>query len=451
MLPPFPPDGGMVSWRTAKRVGRGMLSLGMARTAWWQGLSSPLPPPPPLPARGDYVQKVENLIFDRQQKRGNGDRSYVQAAQQGSGAAVLARGDDEGSGWHTVRNRRELHQPPVTNMAGRCYRCLGRGHFARDCRDPIVCRVCLRTGHRKKECTNQGGMHRHEVDRRPAVMEGMETCLVGEVREGAPTAATILQGIPSSDKNSGQLECFQLDSGGFLLRGLSEEMYRELWGANQNNAEGDKIRWRRPLATDGVQMVKQEIATLEVRGVPFGLRSWTHTASLVRRFGSLRSMLNNGFQQGDPNVMCIEVAVSPGSKVPLSVAYDPAQGGKMAYISEIPGSSLTPGQTAGSATPIHVPPPKASTGKVMTRSLGLISWRIARRRQGESGRVTTTAQWRRSPEYNETGAPPALQATHLASLSPKKMKALQRAPALLNPTGLPWWAEHGRWHACKAE
>ena len=64
--------------------------------------------------------------------------------------------------------------------------------------------------------------------------------------------------------------------------------------------------------------------------------------------------------------MCIEVAVSPGSKVPLSVAYGPDQGGKMAYISVIPGSSPTPGQTAGSATPVHVPPPKASTGKAMT-------------------------------------------------------------------------------------
>ena len=197
-------------------------------------------------------------------------------------------------------------------------------------------------------------------------MEGTATCLVAEVREGAPTAATILQGIPISSKASGQLECFQLDSGSFLLRGLSEEMYWELWGATQTNAEGDKRRWRRPLATDGAQTAKQEIATLEVRGVPFGLRSWAHTASLVMRFGSLRSMLNNGLQQGDPNVMCIEVAVSSGSKVPLSVAYGPAPGGKMAYISVIPGSSLTPGQTAGSATPVHVPPPKASTGKATT-------------------------------------------------------------------------------------
>ena len=143
-------------------------------------------------------------------------------------------------------------------------------------------------------------------------------------------------------------------------------MYQELWGVTQTNAEGDKIQWRRPLATDGAHTAKQEIVTLEVRGVPFGLRSWTHTASLIRRFGSLISMLNNGLQQGDPNVMRIEVAVSPGSKVPLSVAYAPAPEGKLAYISVIPSSSLTPGQTAGSATPVHVPSPKASTGKATT-------------------------------------------------------------------------------------
>ena len=64
--------------------------------------------------------------------------------------------------------------------------------------------------------------------------------------------------------------------------------------------------------------------------------------------------------------MCIEVAVSPGSKVPLSVTYGPAPGGTTAYISVIPGSPLTPGQTAGSASPVHVPPPKASTGKATT-------------------------------------------------------------------------------------
>ena len=35
---------------------------------------------------------------------------------------------------------------------GRCVRCLARGHFARDCRDPIKCRLCRQSGHRQVSC-----------------------------------------------------------------------------------------------------------------------------------------------------------------------------------------------------------------------------------------------------------------------------------------------------------
>ena len=226
-----------------------------------------LPPPPPLPTRGAHIEKEDALLPDRQQKGGHGERSYAQVAQKETGAVRLARGDDEDIGWSTVRNRREFHRLPLTNMEGRCYRCLWRGHFARECWDPVVCRLCLRTGHRQKECTNQGELHRQEVGHRSSVMEGMATCFVGEILAGTSTAATILQGLPISDKPQGHPECFQLDSGSFLLQGLPKEIYRELWGITQLTTEGDKIRCRRPLATDGAQTVRHEIAIIE--GSPF--------------------------------------------------------------------------------------------------------------------------------------------------------------------------------------
>ena len=229
------------------------------------------PPPPPLPARGDNVQEEESRSSKQKAEAFPlCESSYAQVAQKETEVARLKRVEDDDSGLQKVRNRRELRQQPVTDMAGRCYRCLGKGHFARECRDPVVCRACMRTGHRQKDCMNQDGLHRHAVGHRSAVMEGMAACLVGEVQAGTPTTATILQGLPINDTPSGQPECFQLDSGGFLLRGLSEKMYRELWGVTQVNTEGDKIQWRRPLATDGAQMFRHEIIKLAVWGVPFG-------------------------------------------------------------------------------------------------------------------------------------------------------------------------------------
>ena len=132
---------------------------------------------------------------------------------------------------------------------------------------------------------------------------------------------TILQGIHIFDASHGHLECFRLDSGEFLLRCLPKAIYREIWGTTQFTMNGAQIRWRRTPAMDGAQMVKQETVTLEVWGVPFGLRSSTHMTSLVRGFGSLLSMPENGLQQGDLNVMRIEVAVSRDTTVPLRAVH----------------------------------------------------------------------------------------------------------------------------------
>jgi hypothetical protein len=40
------------------------------------------------------------------------------------------------------------YTPHIPLLHSRCFRCLVRGHSARDCRDPICCRICHDSGHR---------------------------------------------------------------------------------------------------------------------------------------------------------------------------------------------------------------------------------------------------------------------------------------------------------------
>ena len=167
-------------------------------------------------------------------------------------------GDDEESCWITVQKQRVPHRRLPTSMYGRCFRCLGNGHFAREFRDPVVCRLCLRPGHRQKGCTHYGGWKRHEVDNRSEIMEKMAGCLVGEVMAGTSTVATIIQNLPTNEASQGQPECFQLDSGEFLLRRLPKPIYWELLGTTQIIKEEVQIHWRRPMATDGALMARKE-------------------------------------------------------------------------------------------------------------------------------------------------------------------------------------------------
>ena len=207
----------------------------------------------------------------------------------------------------------------------------------------------------------------HEMDNRSKIMEKVARCLVGEVLAGTPTLATIIQELPINDVPPGQPQCFRLDSGELLLRRLPKPLYRELLGTTQIIMDEAQIRWRCPLATDGAFMVRKETITLEVRGVLFGLRSKIHTTNLVRGSGSLQSIINNGLQQGDPNVMHIEVTVFGDTNVLQSVAVDSAPGGPLAVLLVILGAFPKPGQTAASATPGPLASPKASKGKATTQ------------------------------------------------------------------------------------
>ena len=256
---------------------------------------------------------------------------------------------------------------------------------------PVVCRLCLR----------------------PDIMEQMTGCLVEEVRAGTLTAETIIQNLPIIEAAQGQPECFELDSGEFLLRQIPKVIYRELLGTTQITKEEAQIHWRQSMATDGALMARKETVTVEVRGAPFGLRSSNHTANLVRGFGSLQSIINNGLQQGNPNVMRIAVAVFGESNVPPSVAINQTLGGPLAIFSVVPGSSPILGPRCSQTPPVN------------------------------SSRTPL--------ENSAPRAPSALRTTHQVRCLPRRMKAFHEAPTHFDPTGPPRLAELGKWCACKAE
>ena len=192
-------------------------------------------------------------------------------------------------------------------------------------------------------------------------------------------------------------------------------------------------------------MVWKETVTLEVWGVPFGLRSRIHTANLVRGFGSLQSIINNNLQQGDPNVMCIEVAVFGDTNVPQSVSVDSAPGGPLAVFSVIPSPLPSWARWSIMSLPDLRLPPRPLWGRPRPKSPGRLSWLQACRHRRTNDSQTPL-------ESSVPGARSTQGATHYARRLPKKTtKASHKAPAHFNPASPPRLAELGKWCAYKAE
>lgn len=72
---------------------------------------------------------------------------------------------NEGTFWHNRQGngykhdnrgkpviKREVNMVKQVDKQGVCYRCQGKGHFARDCRNKAVCRNCNKIGHETREC-----------------------------------------------------------------------------------------------------------------------------------------------------------------------------------------------------------------------------------------------------------------------------------------------------------
>ena len=141
---------------------------------------------------------------------------------------------------------------------GRCHCCLARGHMARDCREPMKCRLCRHGRHRQANCPLR---RRQEVD---PTSTGLYACLVGECSRADMAWAQMSDGIQATCPDLANPYCHWLASGKIFLRGLSKTNWRRLHGWSMRLFEGGVISWRRPRLMDGALAPQKEIRRIEV-------------------------------------------------------------------------------------------------------------------------------------------------------------------------------------------
>ena len=197
---------------------------------------------------------------------------------------------------------------------GRCFRCLERGHAARECRDPITCRLCRQPGHRQASC------HLRRVQRANNPGLGMFDCLVGDVLGEDPSWEHILDAIRTVCPDLVCPDVHRLVSGTVFIRKVAKADWRKLLGDTQQLPGGASITWRRPRPSDGAFVSTGVTKTLEIRGVPFGFRTWPHLERVIQPVGTLRKIVCEGIQAGDPNCVCLDVDVDGDKEVPSMIS-----------------------------------------------------------------------------------------------------------------------------------
>nr|CAD1824878.1 unnamed protein product [Ananas comosus var. bracteatus] len=60
---------------------------------------------------------------------------------------------------HLKASARPRQSPGHFSFIGRCYRCLGRDHWASHCRDPLRCARCFKVGHKARHCMDRLPLH----------------------------------------------------------------------------------------------------------------------------------------------------------------------------------------------------------------------------------------------------------------------------------------------------
>ena len=140
------------------------------------------------------------------------------------------------------------------------------------------------------------------------------------MRGEEPSLEYILEGLRTItiERPSPDVHC--LLSGDLFIRKLPKEDWKRLLDTTQQTPGGGSVKWRKPQPSDGAVAMQRVTQRLEVRGVPFGLRTWSHLEFLLRPIGTLQKIVCNGLQIGDPNCLCLDVEVNGNEEIPRNVS-----------------------------------------------------------------------------------------------------------------------------------
>ena len=191
---------------------------------------------------------------------------------------------------------------------GVCFKCLGRGDFKDDCRDPLVCRKCRRVGHYEAACQLGAVERRENWDRHMGVEHDHPrvACLVGEIVEGEVEEEEVCKAVKAKYPNLADAQVKRLENDEILIRQISPTDCIELCGGQQVIGKA-KIQWKRIIWTAKIRETVTRPAIIDVRGIPVTFRSEKNMEAIVKSFGRLRGIIMTGLESGDPDLTVLDV------------------------------------------------------------------------------------------------------------------------------------------------
>ncbi|KAK1298033.1 hypothetical protein QJS10_CPB14g01223 [Acorus calamus] len=236
--------------------------------------------------KGVVVEQAEYGDGDSEEAL-KGGWQVVGKRRRGRGGPSGVRGDRATSLSRRFRGPIQKH----TGWYGRCLRCLGPGHLARDCRDRPRCWNCSRWGHRSSTCLT-GTRRRNLVTSLPKVSPHMEMVVVDrsdevEVRmrnlgrsvlaiwegKGSPSISSIVVRLKHRWRGIDFTQVWGLCRGKILLRAPSWAAMELILSEERLFMEGGCIVFRKcGFATGVAKMVGRKVDIL-LRGVPLVWRT----------------------------------------------------------------------------------------------------------------------------------------------------------------------------------
>ena len=271
----------------------------------------------PLTA-GRFVRQESNrspqITIEYDRENGADEEGWTMVGrQQGSNIRRSAKGGYRGQNDIVEFGGRGRVMPGTQMQKGVCFKCLGRGHFKDECRDPIVCRKCQRVGHYEAACQLGAAERDTRISKEYWVRHmGMEhdlprvACLVSEIVEGEVEEEEICKAVKAKYPHLAGSQVKKLVNNELLIRQISPADCIKLCGGQQVIGKA-KIQWKRIIWTTKIREVVTRPAIIDVRGIPAAFRSEKNMEAIVKPFGRLRGIITTGLESGDPHLTVLDV------------------------------------------------------------------------------------------------------------------------------------------------